>query len=108
MAIEFFSKTGIETVSKSEVKDELDNYGQGELDPSAVFDLGLAADHSDADALVLSCTDMRSVEIIERLEQAIGKPVISSNQAMMFQALQHAGIEDTVPGYGNILNRDRL
>ena len=108
MAIEFFSKTGIETVSKSEVKDELDNYGQGELDPSAVFDLGLAADHSDAEALVLSCTDMRSVEIIERLEQAIGKPVISSNQAMMFQALQLTGIEDTVPGYGNILNRNRL
>ena len=108
MAIEFFAKTGIETVAQSEVKDELDNYGQGELDPAAIFNLGLAADHSEAKALVLSCTDMRSVEIINRLEQAVGKPVLSSNQAMMFQAMQLAGIEDNIPGYGAILNRDRL
>ncbi|MGB2408850.1 MAG: Asp/Glu racemase, partial [Paracoccaceae bacterium] len=75
---------------------------------AAIFNLGLAADHSEAKALVLSCTDMRSVEIINRLEQAVGKPVISSNQAMMFQAMQLAGIEDNIPGYGAILNRDRL
>ncbi|SDX10594.1 maleate isomerase/arylmalonate decarboxylase [Ruegeria halocynthiae] len=108
MAIGFLAETGVETVARSEVGYDLDNYGQGDLDPQAVFDLGLAADRPEAGAIVLSCTDMRSVEIISRLEQAVGKPVISSNQAMMFQAKQLAGIRDTLPGYGQVLERGRL
>ena len=73
-----------------------------------MFDLGRAADHPKAGAIVLSCTDMRSVEIIGRLEEALGKPVITSNQAMMFQALQLAGIGEALPGYGRLLERERL
>lgn len=108
MAVDFLAETGIETMARSEVSGELDNYGQGELDPQAVFDLGLAADHPKARAIVLSCTDMRSVEIIDRLEEAVGKPVITSNQAMMFQALQFAGIGEALPGYGQLLERERI
>ncbi|WP_299657141.1 Asp/Glu racemase [uncultured Tateyamaria sp.] len=103
LATRFLSEAGIQTVARSEVAGELDNYGQGELDPDAVFELGLAADHADAQAVVLSCTDMRSVEVISRLEQALGKPVITSNQAMMFQAMQLCGIELGVSEYGQIM-----
>ena len=81
---------------------------RAQLDPQAVFALGLAADHPEAEAIVLSCTDMRSVESIARLEQAVGKPVITSNQAMAFQAMQLAGIGDALPGYGQLLERERL
>lgn len=108
MAIDFLVDTGVETVTRSEVGESLDNYGQGELDPQAVYDLGLAADHRDAQAIVLSCTDMRSVETIARLEQTVGKPVISSNQAMMFHAMQLAGIREAMPGYGQLLEEKRL
>lgn len=108
MAVSFLNDCGIETVARSEVTEILDNYGQGEMDPQAVHDLGLSADHADAEAIVMSCTDMRSVEGIARLEQTLGKPVISSNQAMMFQALQLAGIGDALPGFGRLLERDRL
>lgn len=107
MAIAFLAGAGVSTVARSEVDATLDNYGQGAMDPDAVFDLGLAADHSDAQALVLSCTDMRSLETIARLEQAVGKPVISSNQAMMFQAKQLAGIGDSHSGYGQLLEGKR-
>jgi maleate isomerase/arylmalonate decarboxylase len=107
MAIRFFAECGIETVARSEVGSELDNYGQGELDPVAVYELGLAADHTEASAIVLSCTDMRSVETISLLEQAVGKPVITSNQAMAFQAMQLAGIPDVLPGFGQLLERER-
>ena len=108
MAVDFLSDSGVETVTRSEVDESLDNYGQGELDPQAVYDLGLAADHQDAQAIVLSCTDMRSVETIARLEQAVRKPVISSNQAMVFQAMQLAGITEAMPGYGQLLEGKRL
>lgn len=102
MAISFLGSIGVQTVHRAEVEGTLDNEGQGALEPDAVFALGLAADHPQAQAIVLSCTDMRSVEIIDRLEQAVGKPVVASNQALMFQAMQSAGLEDDVKGYGRL------
>lgn len=93
MAVAFLSDCGVETVSRADIGVELGNYGQGELTPDEVFDLGRRADSGAAGAIVLSCTDMRSVEAIERLEQALGKPVVCSNQAMLFAALKVLGID---------------
>lgn len=103
LAVAFLAEIGVETVSRSEVSGTLDNYGQGELTPEAVYELGLAADHPDAEAVVLSCTDMRSVETIAKLETKLGKPVITSNQAMVFQAMQLAGLSEGLPGFGKLL-----
>ncbi|MGI9464910.1 MAG: maleate cis-trans isomerase family protein [Aestuariivirgaceae bacterium] len=91
-AIAFLAAAGIETVARADIGKALGNYGQGELTPDEVFALGERADHPDAQAIVLSCTDMRSIETIERLEAALGKPVVSSNQAMLFAALEVLGI----------------
>ncbi len=107
LAVSFLEQSGFDTVARSEISSTLDNFGQGALDPDAVVDLGLAADHPEAEAIVLSCTDMRSVEIIARLEAVAGKPVISSNQAMVFQAMRLAGICDPLPGYGQLLQAAR-
>ena len=105
MAIAFLASESVTTVARSEVEEALDNDGQGALTPERVFELGLAADHAEAEAVVLSCTDMRSVETVDALEQALGKPVITSNQAMMLRGMQLAGIGDAVPGYGALLER---
>ncbi|MEM7114302.1 MAG: Asp/Glu racemase [Chloroflexota bacterium] len=85
-AIDFLGQCGFETVSSAYVGEDLGNYGQGELTPERVVELGKTADSPLADALVLSCTDMRAVEAIDALEDALGKPVITSNQALMFAA----------------------
>ena len=45
-----------------------------------------------------------SVEIIDRLEQRTGKPVITSNQALAWDALRLAGIDDPVTGFGRLLS----
>jgi maleate cis-trans isomerase len=103
MAIGFLKQEGIEVVSRSEVTETLSNDGQGALSPQAVFELGLRADNQDAEALVLSCTDMRSVEIIEELEAKVGKPVVTSNQAMLYQALQAIGYSEPLAGFGMLL-----
>lgn len=105
MAIGFLADAGIEVVARSEVAETLDNTGQGALDPEAVFALGRKADHPGAEAIVLSCTDMRAVECIARLEVAVGKPVVTSNQAMVFQARQLLNIDDPCPGFGHLLER---
>ena len=100
MAIAFLADSGFETVARADYPIALGNYGQGELTPDAVFDLGMRADSAEADVLVLSCTDMRSVETIERLEASIGKPVITSNQAMMRVALDYLGHSYSPAGFG--------
>jgi maleate cis-trans isomerase len=101
-AISFLADCGFESVSRAEVTETLDNYGQGEMGPDKIFELGLSADSTDAEAVVLSCTDMRSVEVIDRLEQALGKPVITSNQAMIFETLQFLKIDTYQTGYGQL------
>jgi maleate isomerase/arylmalonate decarboxylase len=102
-AIAFFAEARIETRVCADVGRELGNYGQGALTPEEVFDLGRQADHPEVQAIVLSCTDMRSVEAIEPLEEALGKPVISSNQAMLFAALQALSVDGPEVPIGSLL-----
>jgi maleate cis-trans isomerase len=47
-----------------------------------------------AEALVLSCTDMRAVEAIEALDATLGKPVITSNRALMESAVAKLALDD--------------
>jgi maleate isomerase len=91
-AIAFLRDEGIETVRCADIGRVLDNYGQGELTPAEVFSLALRADHPEAQAIVLSCTDMRSTEAIEQIEAALGKPVVTSNQALMFAVMRTLGL----------------
>ncbi|MFC6583091.1 hypothetical protein [Sulfitobacter aestuariivivens] len=72
-----------------------------------MYELGKKADHPEAEAIVLSCTDMRSVEIIAQLEARVGKPVITSNQAMVYQGMQLAGLSEPLVGFGQLLGRER-
>ena len=57
-----------------------------------------------ADAIFLSCGGIRSTEVIDKIEQKIGKPVITSNQAQMWSCLRRAGVKDNVLGFGKLFN----
>jgi len=105
LAVGFLEQSGFAVVKRSEVAETLDNDGQGAMDPAEVLALGLAADAQEAQAIVMSCTDMRSVEIVASLEAALGKPVVTSNQALMFAALRRLGIDTPVRGFGALLER---
>jgi maleate cis-trans isomerase len=99
-AVTFLGDEGIEVIHRADIGRELGNYGQGELTPDEVYELALKADHPEAEAIVLSCTDMRSVEAIARIEAALGKPVITSNQAMVFGLMRALSLpwHDALPG----------
>ena len=106
-AIAFLEDEGIASVSRADVTERLGNEGQGAMQPEAVMALAERADSDAAEAMVLSCTDMRSTEAIAALEDRLGKPVVTSNQAMMFQTLQLLGIADVPPGFGSLFERLR-
>ena len=108
-AIGFLDTSGFETVSRKDVEEDLGNYGQGALTPDDVFALGKAANSPEAEALVLSCTEMRAVEAIAALEKELAKPVVTSNQALMFTAAVKLGLEPaSVPQYGRLLSTELL
>jgi maleate isomerase len=48
---------------------------------------------------------MPTITIIGALEQDLGKPVISSSSAMMWNALRLAGVKADMPEYGSLLTR---
>lgn len=49
------------------------------------------ADEADAEAVVVSCTNLATYDLIAPLEAELGKPVISANQALLWAALRRLG-----------------
>jgi maleate cis-trans isomerase len=69
------------------------------------FAKGVARTAPGAQAILISCGNLRSFEAIEPLEMDTGLPVITSNQAGLWQALRMAGIKDPLPGLGQLLRQ---
>jgi len=59
----------------------------------------------DADLLFLSCTAIRASMVIEQIEAAIRKPVITSNQALVWHSLKLVGCKLPVTGYGSLFEQ---
>ena len=59
-------------------------------------------DRPDADGVFVSCTSMRTASIIDSLEAAIGKPVVSALQATVWESLRLAGLWRDTPGLGRL------
>ena len=57
------------------------------------------------DAIFVSCTNLRVARIIEQAELALGIPIISSNQALIWHMLRLANIKDSIDGFGRLFLR---
>lgn len=67
----------------------------------AICALGKA---DDVDAVFVACTNLRTFDIIERAEAAIGKPVVSSNQAFAWHMQTLAGLDAKQSGLGKLFS----
>jgi maleate cis-trans isomerase len=69
----------------------------------------LAAEHAraDADGYFLSCTNTTQIEAIEPIERTLGKPVVNSNQAVLWACMKRLrsklGRGEPAPGLGRLL-----
>jgi maleate isomerase len=75
----------------------------GRLDPADAVSLVQRVDTPEADAVFISCTNFHCLPVIASLERQVAKPVVTSNLAGAWAALRQIGIEDTIPGYGQLL-----
>ena len=99
----FLTDAGFEVVSFDYVEGRKLG-GIDRLDPEVAYELGKRVDRPEAEAVFISCTAFRAAPIIERLEQEIGKPVVTSNQATMWACLRELGVKEGIPGAGKLLS----
>ena len=71
--------------------------------PPDVYAHAKSVDSTDAQALLICCTDFGTADVVQALEDEIAKPVITSNTATFWAALQRAGLKQSVEGYGRLL-----
>ncbi|MBX2833006.1 MAG: aspartate/glutamate racemase family protein [Rhodospirillales bacterium] len=70
------------------------------IPPKTLLEAAINADSKDADAIFISCTAIRSAEIAAKAEKQLGKPVITSNQALIWHALSLINYDKPVKGFG--------
>ena len=72
--------------------------------PDYLSEFAQSVDRKSADCLFFSCGAMRSLGIVAELEAELAKPVVVSNQAMIWDTWRMAGIPDQVAGFGRLLS----
>ena len=71
--------------------------------PETIVAAGRSIAGPDAEALFISCTGLQGHAAIATLEAATGRPVVTSNQAQVWEALSRLRYGRPVHGYGRLL-----
>jgi maleate isomerase len=71
--------------------------------PDYLVEFASAIDRPEADAVLISCGALRSLEVVDDIERVVKKPVVASNQAMLWDVLCLAEIDDRLQGLGTLL-----
>lgn len=64
----------------------------------------LDVDRGGGDAVLVTSTNVESVRAITAMEADRDCPVVTTNQALFWDALQVAGVAPAIPGYGRLLD----
>ena len=103
LVVDYIEHEGI-TVQDSLCFEIPDNLEVGRRDPMSLVEDVRRLDTSGVDAVVLSaCVQMPSLPAIERVEDQLGLPVVSSAVCTVRQMLELLGLEPVAPGAGALL-----
>ncbi len=96
-------KVGFKIVNSSSAKGDSPQFITN-MSPRVAYEFARKADHPKADAVVLIANVWRTLEVIEPLEQDLGKPVITANQATIWAALRVLGVAAVKGRYGSLFD----
>ena len=80
-----------------------DDREMARIAPETLVELGRAATAPDAEALFVSCTALRAALAAPGIEEAIGRPVVTSNQATAWNCLRLCGDDTARPEFGRLM-----
>jgi maleate cis-trans isomerase len=76
--------------------------------PQRWLELARENDTAEADGIFLSCTNTTQIEAVAAIEQALGKPVVNSNQAVLWGCLmrlrEKLGDVPNMPNLGRLMD----
>ena len=82
-----------------------DDFEVGRVDEASIFNAIITlGSHQDCEGVFVSCTSLRVLDTILKAEQQLGKPVISSNQALAWHLLRLSGITAKPTQFGRLFN----
>ena len=99
---EYLIKKNINVISFSTFNLDLD-VDFARVDPKYLSEILTNLNINDADALFVSCTALPALEILDKVEQKINKPVFSSNQTLIWDSIRSVGYKSSIVGYGRLL-----
>lgn len=102
---EFLEARGIAVVGLDSFN-LVDDIAMSAIPPAAIRAAALDVDSERAQAVFVSCTALRVSGVVAELEARLGKPVVTSNQAMLWHALRLGGYGEAVPGFGRLFELD--
>ena len=76
--------------------------GVSDQDPEPLYQQVRRGCPEAADGVLIAGTGFRAVAVIEALEQDLGRPVVTANQASLWNCLRIAGVRAPVEGYGRL------
>jgi len=77
-------------------------------EPSIVAAVETIVQERDIDMVFVSCTSVRMLKLVSKIEKQIGLPVTSSNHAMAWHCLRMAGVTESMPNLGRLYSRSTL
>jgi maleate cis-trans isomerase len=84
--IDYLTAAGVTVVADVALKLEAKDFGS--VTPADWSRLARENDRPEADGIFLSCTNTRQIEAIAEIERELGKPVVNSNQAVLWGCLR--------------------
>ena len=100
--LEYFTKKNIEVSSFASLNLNLDSEFAN-VDPNYILEISSKLETKNADALFISCTALPVLNILDKLEKKIQKPVLSSNQTLIWDTIRSVRYESPIKGYGKLL-----
>ncbi len=104
LEVKFLEDHGFE-VTRAKGGGLVDTSDIQECEPQVAYCRAREVDDDRAEAVFISCTGFRTIEILETLEADLGKPVISANQATFADCLRILGVAEVKPGFGSLFKR---
>jgi maleate cis-trans isomerase len=105
--VDYLAAAGIEVVQDVALK--LEPLGFGKVTPAEWARLARDNDRPEADGIFLSCTNTRQIEAIADIERDRGKPVVNSNQAVLWGCMRKLkgtlGPLKPMPELGRLMTR---
>lgn len=101
---DFARKFGVEVIGTRAWGSDFNKIGGIPDDAALRLARDLMAEHPEADTIMFPSPHWPVIGAIEVLEQEYGVTVMSSIQAILWEALRRASIDDPIPGFGRLFS----